>query len=1517
MTANEFDLYQDMVAFAPEDQIPGHLQDLGFFGTTGDIAKSTLYGGEQAVRSMFDLASYTFGGDTSEIEDSFFTAPQTVLGQFTGAFAQFAAGSVITGGLIQGGLATLTALGVGLGSIFAAPVVAGGAALGGIALTTARIAKGWNTYRRLKKHSKVFNYAHAGMVDFAAFRGEQGRFVDLLEDHAGINNAVFSWISGDVDDSEFEGRIKNMLDGVIAGGMLDAAVKGIKRAAGHKKRLGEKLESGEPMTDAQRAELEAEFDLEVRQGADLELELDLMPQTENRVAAATRKMSDPRYADGAQKINRILLDERPEGAAGIRDFIAEVNGDLDDVIDRVSAPPGSVAAAPEVTLKQDAAPDADIIWNKDNVFRSGQEPVDFEGTRGGVRGNPFDQEEGFILEMDPKGFREDQRYLDDNQSSPEELVVRGEVGDVKTIYYNHDFWDGGHAEALADLIQKHPQADVAFVKVDPDTGNLKYAEPEGDFLDELDEALGALEPQIRQGPNLGQQLNVNQRELRKNEAGQYIDENGEVIEGLTDEILEVQGKINFSHQDMPDLAARTQFEIVDEFKDELKRLRSKPRRPKKKKGAKQDADEALGDEQADLFNSQAEAHDAIVNVFGSNRAAREVLTAVGDQADNVRQAARMAERLRVHARNLTRYTENLLEDAVSMDTPQAHKAVRHGLATLFAAQAARQEIASALGYGLGSLGPRLRRGVSNMAEKAMRKVPGREGHKELLDYYDKLVLEATKDSASEAAKKHLAETNRKILKLLRNSPDLGSQTKQLEGVLASAPMSTGNLARGVFKALPEIFVTNVISGPKTLAIGVLSPMFVYPTRALAELYGRAFELQAKADPEFAVKMMRETRDDFTKMTLAVKNSLEFTRLAMKGDMSRIMSDVGLASEMREGRQVDRLAGSVADRMGWQTDGVMRNLFRVGYNTLVPGRILPARIDRIQQLSVYKSEYYVGALRAAQNKGMSAGDAEDFAEWMTDMAMNKPDELAKQFSGDAIGHEAAKLVEEGRFDNQNDAIADVAARFEVERQDHFRIAEGARRKAQATTYNRPLKELLEERDAMSPIGAVGTEIANAVSGIVKQHPTLRLFAPFLTIPTNIMVTSTETLVGGTYRLVKDNLSKQMMDVPGLSGDLDDFIAKINSPNASIRRQAVGQSYVAANMVGAFGFLLAQPGIVSMDGPGALPMITGSGPVDANQRRAWLNAGWQPFSIRVGDKYYSYQRVEPFATWLGFMTDMVQVAQYQQYRDDPDSDELLDVGVVAAMTAMTKQLTEKTFMQGLQDLTNLLEADVDSNVEWAKRTLSSILVPASIRQTTLSMDPVIRDARTVGDKLMQSIPGMSQRLDSKRDLLGEKIKRGYLADSPWFDAIAPTRVTDIKDDVVRNEFLQVPNDWRSMPTRYKGVNLLDARLDINGISAYDAWQEQVSTVKLRGRTMRQSLRILFQDPEYQALDPSPTTFGQDSGRVLAINRVMNAYKRAAFVQLAKDNPQLEREFKAVRQAARDRSRARRNPSPTLID
>ncbi len=45
------------------------------------------------------------------------------------------------------------------------------------------------------------------------------------------------------------------------------------------------------------------------------------------------------------------------------------------------------------------------------------------------------------------------------------------------------------------------------------------------------------------------------------------------------------------------------------------------------------------------------------------------------------------------------------------------------------------------------------------------------------------------------------------------------------------------------------------------------------------------------------------------------------------------------------------------------------------------------------------------------------------------------------------------------------------------------------------------------------------------------------------------------------------------------------------------------------------------------------ITGGGPLDENQKKALMATGWQPYSFKVGDKYISYQRLDP----LGMMVE----------------------------------------------------------------------------------------------------------------------------------------------------------------------------------------------------------------------------------------------------------------------------------------
>ncbi len=40
------------------------------------------------------------------------------------------------------------------------------------------------------------------------------------------------------------------------------------------------------------------------------------------------------------------------------------------------------------------------------------------------------------------------------------------------------------------------------------------------------------------------------------------------------------------------------------------------------------------------------------------------------------------------------------------------------------------------------------------------------------------------------------------------------------------------------------------------------------------------------------------------------------------------------------------------------------------------------------------------------------------------------------------------------------------------------------------------------------------------------------------------------------------------------------------------------------------------------------ITGGGPADREHKASLQRQGWQPYSIRIGDTYYSYIGAEPF-------------------------------------------------------------------------------------------------------------------------------------------------------------------------------------------------------------------------------------------------------------------------------------------------
>jgi len=55
------------------------------------------------------------------------------------------------------------------------------------------------------------------------------------------------------------------------------------------------------------------------------------------------------------------------------------------------------------------------------------------------------------------------------------------------------------------------------------------------------------------------------------------------------------------------------------------------------------------------------------------------------------------------------------------------------------------------------------------------------------------------------------------------------------------------------------------------------------------------------------------------------------------------------------------------------------------------------------------------------------------------------------------------------------------------------------------------------------------------------------------------------------------------------------------------------------------------------------ITGSAPTDPKKTRLLLADGWKPYSIRIGDTYYSYKRLDPFSTTLGVAADLATLPE----------------------------------------------------------------------------------------------------------------------------------------------------------------------------------------------------------------------------------------------------------------------------------
>jgi len=319
------------------------------------------------------------------------------------------------------------------------------------------------------------------------------------------------------------------------------------------------------------------------------------------------------------------------------------------------------------------------------------------------------------------------------------------------------------------------------------------------------------------------------------------------------------------------------------------------------------------------------------------------------------------------------------------------------------------------------------------------------------------------------------------------------------------------------------------------------------------------------------------------------------------------------------------------------------------------------------------------------------------------------------------------------------------------------------------------------------------LGKTVQGYVANHPTARLIVPFVRTVDNIL----------RYGL---NLT------PGLNAIQADFRARMAG---KVGDTPAVRAFNRAQARGQFGLSLAYTlaGAAIVAGGG----YTGGGPADRKAKRDLMDTGWQPYSrvIHNDDGSVTYDalagRMDPIAIPLGIIADIGDAI------DHPEGG-AVDKAATALVIALAKQIANKTYLLGLS---NGLDAVMDPQPAKTSALLGNMaanLVPgkwAYSQFNTMAVDDTMRDARSIMDRVLATMPGLSADLPARRDVWGDPVhvRQAWRSTSTGFV------------DQEMERLIMETDDGKSIAgvlPNHQDADLRDVTM-VDGRNAYDRLQE----------------------------------------------------------------------------------------------
>ena len=681
----------------------------------------------------------------------------------------------------------------------------------------------------------------------------------------------------------------------------------------------------------------------------------------------------------------------------------------------------------------------------------------------------------------------------------------------------------------------------------------------------------------------------------------------------------------------------------------------------------------------------------------------------------------------------------------------------------------------------------------------------------------------------------------KMVKILAGSKDKASAKQNIKKTTEIAEDTFGSKGMDITM---EVWMNSLLSGPTTQVVNLLGNSLTVAIRAIEQTVGSALI----RDPQLARATLKYAFD--------MESIVDVAKIAaqtFRTGESRLVQ----GSKAFEDRQVTRRA------IAKDGDGALATAINMlGTVINIPSRALAFGDEFFKQMN-YRSYVKTNLAYEAMKKGAKSG--EEIAEYVTknfDNFITKGNRAysekgiymdaveAAQAQGLKFGKEQeefiAQYLKDNPFDETRAGLADAAEGF-----------------AKETTFTNDLEN----------VGVIGT-LSNTLNTLKNKGGawrTLNFVIPFLRTPTNILKFSIDRTPLGTVGMVatkakRAELTKQVM-----------------SEDPAVRAQVRGKLAVSTATTAALLYYMnTNKGI-----------ITGGGPPNRDELEALRMSGWRPYSIKIGDTYYSYQRADPIATILGLFADIIEGQQYHDV-EDVISQDMVALGVLS----LTQNVTNKSYVKGLDTLLQLVRDPVGNFKPFAGNIVGGFAPTFLTQVQNMADERELKETRTIFDYWLKKVPVAQATLPSRRNFLGEVITN---TNSPYMTGILnPIYFNKESSDPVDKELAGLQHGFSQPSTKlYNALEMRDV-YNAEGRQAFDRYLELSGTTKIGGKTMRQSLRQMVKDKGYQALPKeSDDDLGELSPRIKAVQRLVRAYRRKARYEMLEEFPELKDSISQLQQ------------------